>query len=184
VDKKKILVPLDGSGFSHQILPQIQRLMNPADAELILLQVGPIPHATPLEPVPATGGHWLMPMDGERLDPEMVKHPIYASQLWESHTALLENALMKNALSLERGGFSVSVAARLGDPAHEILRFIDEHDIDLVAMTSHGRTGLKRFIFGSVAEEVLHHVSIPVMVLHPLETMQLGHPEVMNEVVP
>jgi nucleotide-binding universal stress UspA family protein len=43
------------------------------------------------------------------------------------------------------------------------------HHIDLVAMTTHGRTGLRRVLLGSVAEHVLRHITVPVLLLHPVE---------------
>jgi nucleotide-binding universal stress UspA family protein len=52
---------------------------------------------------------------------------------------------------------------RFGPPAAEIERYIDEEGVDLVAMTTHGRTGLARLVAGSVAEHVLHHAKTPIL---------------------
>ena len=54
-------------------------------------------------------------------------------------------------------------AMRFGEPTEEIERFIADEGVDLVAMTTHGRTGLARMMFGSVAEHVLHHSKAPIM---------------------
>lgn len=167
--KRKVLIPLDGSEFSQQILAQVSRFLNPTETELVLFRVGLPPHVEPLEPARITATQWITPMQvAHHADKEA--YTIYASQVWEARLSRLESELKKEALALEENGFTVSCAVRFGeDPAQEILEFIKEQDIDLVAMTTHGRTGLRRLLFGSVAEAVLHHVSVPVMLLRPAE---------------
>ena len=51
----------------------------------------------------------------------------------------------------------------------QILDFITEEGVDLVAISTHSRTGPSRLIFGSVAERVLRKVPVPVLLLHPQE---------------
>jgi len=52
-----------------------------------------------------------------------------------------------------------------GDAAHEIVEYASAHDVDLIAVTTHGRTGFKRLALGSVAEMVIRHSRVPVLVL-------------------
>lgn len=54
-----------------------------------------------------------------------------------------------------------------GVPSAEIRSFAESHDIDLIVMSSHGRTGLSRLLMGSVAENVLRYTKCPVLILHP-----------------
>jgi len=54
-----------------------------------------------------------------------------------------------------------------GDPSEEILNYIKEHEIDLVIMGTHGRKGMDKIIFGSVAERVVKSSPVPVMVVNP-----------------
>ena len=54
-----------------------------------------------------------------------------------------------------------------GDPAEEIVRYIDAEGIDLVVMSTHGRKGLDRVLFGSVANHVVTTSSVPVMTVNP-----------------
>ncbi len=68
---------------------------------------------------------------------------------------------------LAEKGLDVSVHFRLGEPAEEILGFTEVADIDLIAMSSHGRTGLTRLLMGSVAEKVVRRADVPVLVWHP-----------------
>ena len=55
----------------------------------------------------------------------------------------------------------------LGDPAEKILAFVKQENIDLIIMGSHGRSGLDRMIFGSVANKVVKSASCPVLTIHP-----------------
>ena len=54
-----------------------------------------------------------------------------------------------------------------GDPSEEIIKYINEHEIDLVIMGTHGRKGMDKIIFGSVAERVVKSAPVPVMVVNP-----------------
>ena len=54
-----------------------------------------------------------------------------------------------------------------GDPAHEILDYITSEDIDLVIMGTHGRKGLDRVFFGSVADRVVKMSTVPVLTINP-----------------
>jgi nucleotide-binding universal stress UspA family protein len=56
---------------------------------------------------------------------------------------------------------------RFGDPVEEILAVRESGQADLIAMTTHGRTGLSRLVFGSVAQRVLSQASVPVLLLRP-----------------
>jgi nucleotide-binding universal stress UspA family protein len=165
----KVLIPLDGSEFSRQILPQVRRFLSPHDNELILFRVASPPQGLINKPTQPAAAEWPLPMHASHQDAKLAKHPIYASQVQDSLVATLENEYRSDVLYLEEAGYTVRVAVRFGDPVQEILGFIREQDVDLVALTSHGRTGLSRFIFGSVAEGVLHKASVPVMLVRPIE---------------
>lgn len=58
----------------------------------------------------------------------------------------------------------------LGDPATEIVRFAEEHDVDLIVMGTHGHSGVLRALLGSVAEHVVRHATVPVLTLKPSAT--------------
>lgn len=165
----KVLIPLDGSDFSRQILPHVCSLLNPSNTELILFHVAAPPEGLVGAPARLASAELPLPMYESKRDAELAKHPIYASQDWESFLATLEKELWDDVQALQDAGYIVSMAVRTGDPAQEIVEFVAEEDVDLVAMTTHGRTGLGRLIFGSVAERVLRQVSIPVMLLRPFE---------------
>jgi nucleotide-binding universal stress UspA family protein len=77
--------------------------------------------------------------------------------------------LKKAAARLRNKGAVVDTAVLLGDPASELTRFAREGGYSLLAMCTRGKTGLKRLILGSVAEDVLKRSSVPVLVVHPLK---------------
>jgi nucleotide-binding universal stress UspA family protein len=171
MSKHKILIPLDGSKFSQQILPYVCDFFSPTDHELILLRVAPEPQGLLAMPPQPVAVHWAVPMYRSQRDIELSQHPIYASQVWDSQVAVLKNDLRAALLNLRQAGYTVSTIVKSGQPAQEILSLITEEKVDLVVMTSHGRTGLNRLMFGSVAEEVLREAAVPVMVLRP-KTLQ------------
>ena len=118
---------------------------------------------------------WPVPMYDSERDADLAKHPIYASQAWASVSAMLEDEMLPIVHDLQAAGFAVSVAIRFGDPAEEITHFVEDEGIGLVAMATHGRTGLGRLVMGSVAEGVLHRLRVPIFLVRPFE--HLTHDE-------
>lgn len=66
-------------------------------------------------------------------------------------------------------GLETVTAVRDGTPARTILRYVGEEEVDLVAMATHGRTGFRRAILGSVTEQVVRKATVPVLTVHPGE---------------
>jgi nucleotide-binding universal stress UspA family protein len=66
---------------------------------------------------------------------------------------------------LAKKGVHVRSAVRYGKPAAEILNHIGDNKVDLVAMSTHGRSGLSRLVMGSVVEEVVRHAKVPVLLV-------------------
>ncbi len=64
-------------------------------------------------------------------------------------------------------GASHEIFVASGNAAPEILNLTDKQDIDLIVMGTHGRTGLKHFLLGSVAERVVRESPVPVLTIHP-----------------
>ncbi len=165
----RILIPLDGSDFSRQILPHVREFFGPVDNELVLLRVAPHPSGNiGLPPRPYSPDVGVPTFESER-DLVLATHPVFASQELDTVRAAILDELQVEALPLENAGYTISTYARFGEPAHEIVAFVETENIHLVAVTTHGRSGLGRLIFGSVAEWVVRHASVPVMVLRPTE---------------
>ena len=167
--KKNVLIPLDSSPFSRQIVSHIRHVLDPEAYRLILLQVAePVVGMLGLPPAPFPI-IWPLPLQSYATprEVERASHPIYASQQEHNTCAAIEAELSIEQAILRDAGYAVSICVRFGDPAEEIVAFVRDTHIDLVAMATHGRTGLRQLIMGSVAEYVLRHLSIPVMLVRP-----------------
>ncbi len=64
----------------------------------------------------------------------------------------------------------VETAVEIGQPAHQIIQYAEKHDASLIVIPSHGHSGVKRAMLGSVAERVIRHATCPVLVLHREES--------------
>ena len=164
--RRTILVPLDGSAFSRQVLPCIRRLFDPTQYELMLLRV-----AAPLEGI--TGVSRMLPVNSMLvttydtvMEAEHVRHPIYVTQIEDSERATLERELDEDACMLRAAGYHVTVAVRFGDPTREILASAKHNAVDAIAMATHGRGGVLSLVLGSVAGAVMRHAAVPVSYTH------------------
>ncbi|MGQ9674977.1 MAG: universal stress protein [Chloroflexota bacterium] len=139
---RRILVPLDGSKMAERILPHVEYLARLTNAELTLLCI-----AVPLQIY--TDHVVTYPVD-ERAQ---------LDEAWEYVADV--------AASLRDRGLRAEAVARYGNAADEIVNFAQEAGADLIAMSTHGRSGLGRWVFGSVAEKVLRASSKPILLLKP-----------------
>jgi nucleotide-binding universal stress UspA family protein len=144
---KRALVPLDGSSVAETIIPFILDIAGPLDMEVVLLRV--------VEPIPP------MVIEGSRhIDVEDV----------EARRTDAEEYLAPIAVELQNKGVRVERRVRRGNPAEEIVAAARESGADLIAMSTHGRGGLGRLVFGSVAQAVLRHVDMPMFLMRATET--------------
>jgi len=140
----RLLVPLDGSKRAEQALPHAVRLAAEFGAELVLLRVIPL--------IPTVKAKDLSPVDFPELeDRERLAATEYLTPIVEK----LAEQGVRARVALERRG----------DAGGAIIDFVEKEKIDLVVMSSHGRSGLARWIYGGVAEKVLHHVACPMMLV-------------------
>lgn len=168
----KVLIPLDGSEFSHGLIPHVCRVLPPSDHDLILLRVADEPMGViGRTPRPLVIHALTMPEYATAMDVERAHHPIYASQQRETDRASLCSELMGVARELEAHGYNVKTEIRFGDPAEEIISYIRTEHIDMVAIGTHGRTGLRRITLGSVTAEVLRTSTVPVLVVRLSEPL-------------
>lgn len=167
--KRKVLIPLDGSDFSLQIVHVVLDFFDPRDVSLILLRVAP-PPSLPLEVASTrnmlSGGY---PLSGS--------YEVYNNAIEQSYSeveqelqAMREDMLTEMRSEAERlreMGYTVKLEVQFGDPAQRIVQYANEEAISLVAMATHGRSGLSRLVVGSVAERVLRSATAPVLLLRP-----------------
>ncbi|MFN3334823.1 MAG: universal stress protein, partial [Caldilinea sp.] len=167
--KRKILIPLDGSDFSLQIVRIVLDFFDPRDVSLVLLRVA-TPPSLPLEisstRTMLTGSH---PLSGSYETYSTAVEQGYSEV--EAELQALRNSLLTElrpeADRLREMGYGVKVEVQFGDPAQRIVQYANEEGIGLIAMATHGRSGLGRLVMGSVAERVLRSSTAPVLLLRP-----------------
>ncbi len=170
--RTKVLIALDGSAWSRQILTPIRRLLPPADHELLLLRVAELPTGIVGAPPRPVSPNWMGTMYESRRELEYTLHPIYDSQQEQNERGALEMTLLPDQQLLQRDGYRVTSLVRFGEPAAEIADLARSTKVDMVAMATHGQTGLRHLLLGSVAEQVLHDLTIPVLLMRPTDRTQ------------
>jgi nucleotide-binding universal stress UspA family protein len=144
---KKIVVPLDGSGWSEAALMHAKRIAKNNQAELILLHVYHSPTAQYQDMI-ATAN----------------KNEEFIDQEYEE----IKRRLISVRNDLRAEGVQVRGHILFGrDPAYNIIKYVENEKADLVVMSTHGRTGLARFVFGSVARKVMEGLDVPVLLVRP-----------------
>jgi nucleotide-binding universal stress UspA family protein len=132
---KKILVPLDGSKLAEGIVPRVEWLAKIHDGEVTLLRVA-LAHSFP------------------GTDP--VQHQVNVVREAEEYLAKVE-------ANLKSVGVKVKSVVRYGHDAQEIVDHARDRGFDLIAMSTHGRTGLPQFVMGSVANKIIHAATVPIL---------------------
>ena len=140
---QRILVPLDGSPVAEQVLPIASSVAKALGAELVLFRVPAISTSTYL------AGDSYVPLD----------------HLIETANQDTEKYLQRTAEGVRGQGIQVSTAIQVGGVANAIIDYAEANRIDLIAMCTHGRTGLARWALGSVADRVLRAGRIPLLLV-------------------
>ena len=154
----RILIPVDGSDFSKQIIPTVLELFQPADTTLIFLRVAQA------APVPPSTMHSMVTHD----DPYSEQwNQQLAGREWDAYVDAVDRELKNVARPLIAQGYRVHTVVEAGDPVDRITEYIRNSPVDLLAMATHGRVGLSQRILGSVAQAVLRQVSTPVLLKRP-----------------
>lgn len=167
MEKRKVLVPVDGSDFGRQIFPIIARFLSPAENDLILLHVGErVSGLVGTPPRPAGYDGMVMSYDTVQ-DAQQAAHPIYASQERDSAVADFIAEMREVVQPLEEAGFTVTYDMRFGDRGEEIVNFVNNQDVDLIAMTTHWRTGINRLLFGNTVQSIVPRIKVPLLMLRP-----------------
>lgn len=146
---RKMLIPLDGSDLAECSMDHAKAIAQGCNVpDVILLQV--------IEPFSIAAMSALSEADADTVERVREKNLQDARE----YLAKVENKLKAQGIAAR----PVSVEGR---PADEILSYAEKNDIDLIIMSTHGRSGLSRFFFGSVAEKVSRHSPVPVLLLSP-----------------
>jgi nucleotide-binding universal stress UspA family protein len=139
-----ILLPLDGSELAELALADAFGIAEMSQADITLLQVVP-----PIDTVVGaeTG------------------HPIFIDQQWETKKAIALEYLSTVCERLGCPEVQVHTIVEMGPPAEMIVDYAHHHPIDLIVMATHGRSGVQRWVYGSVADKVLRGADVPVLLV-------------------
>lgn len=163
----KVLIPLNQSELSQQILPFVKKFISTKENDLILFFVTKPPSGVGFGEPDLGAGYTPMPGD-EPVRPTL--HPIYATQQQDSIRAQVESDLMPVTNSLRESGYDVSILVGFDkDPVDAISGVIKSSKIDLVAMSTRARVGVTRFFFRDIADILAQKERIPVLLTHPPE---------------
>ncbi|MDA8188559.1 MAG: universal stress protein [Dehalococcoidales bacterium] len=139
---KKILVPLDGSTVAEGVLPHAKALAYSEGAEIVLLRVAANPA-----------------LEFSFSDPTLAENAVEDLENQSQKYVAEVQAQLKNE------GYKVSSQIAEGAVAEVILREAEALGADVIAMSTHGRTGPARWLLGSVADRVVRNAKIPVMLI-------------------
>jgi len=149
---RHILVPLDGSSRAEQALPVAAQVARATGGTVTLLQV-----VTAVYKIPFYG------LDASYIPPDII----------ESNLARARDYLDGLRQHGDLAGVTIQTQAVLGDPASVITDDAAKQPTDLIILSSHGYTGVKRWILGSIAEKVARHSSVPVLILRVGEPLRI-----------
>jgi nucleotide-binding universal stress UspA family protein len=144
---RSILLPTDFSECADHALSYATSLARDARAAIICVHV--------VEPVMPTVGY------------TGIAEPLPMTDISEQLEDSATRELPKISEREECSGLAVEEVIGHGDAASEIVRIARERKVDLIVISSHGRTGLGRILFGSTAEAVVRHAPCPVLVVKP-----------------
>lgn len=159
---QRILVPLDGSELAERVLPYVRLLGKAADCHLSLLRI--------VDPVP--------------LDLRAIDHGLSHGEVFATRIEHARDSLEATATSLKQDGLQVSAEVVEGIPADHIVVEAATHPDTLIAMSTHGRSGISRWIMGSVTDKVLHATANPMLIVRSGEGQAAMEPDLRSAIVP
>lgn len=155
---RKLLVPLDGSSVGEAALKHVEELIPQLTSAVVKYEVT-------LLQVISSLSHYVVAGEAS------VQVP-YSEKEIARIKKRAKDYLDKAGEGLRSKGFTVKTKVATGKAAEEIIKAADEIGVDLIAMSTHGRSGLSRLTFGSITDKVLRTGNVPVLVVRaPKETM-------------
>jgi nucleotide-binding universal stress UspA family protein len=140
---KRMLVPLDGSALAEGILPYTRELARSLGLDVVLIHIA-----------------------DKKDSGTLLLHKAYVDRTADTiRRDIAKNQKKKSGVPRESQGIKVSGEVMVGSPAEEILSYADTNDIDLILMATHGRSGISRWVIGSVADKVLRSSRVPVLLV-------------------
>ncbi|WP_027187257.1 universal stress protein [Desulfovibrio cuneatus] len=142
----KILCAVDFSQYSEQVAEYAASLAKAFGAEIIVVYAAPD----------------LAQYDDLHVSPATLEGTL--EEIFINAEKSMENFVPASFKDIKTQGVVVT-----GDPAEEIIEMANSSDADMIIMGTHGRKGIERILFGSVAEQVVKSATIPVLTIHPTQ---------------
>lgn len=161
---KKILVPLDGSDLAAQALPHAEKIAADSGAKLILLRVVENNPHFALAPAAMVGAGLTTGVGTGNVGLVMLPTDD------DAHRQAMDEAKQSLDLLAEELRYrqiDAEASIDTGDPATQIVDYAADNGVDLIVMSTHGRTGIRRWTYGSVAAKVLQAAPCAVMIVRP-----------------
>jgi nucleotide-binding universal stress UspA family protein len=168
---KTILVPLDGSALAEQVLPSVHMLAPILGAKVKLLHV-----------VLETDRYHLA-VDFDPVDP-IAPRQEQRLKAWDVLRQNAEKYLDRPSAQLRAAGIESTFEVRLGAPAEIIVEAAEREQVELIAMATHGYSGLRRWALGSVTDKVIHATDVPVCVVRGTQPPPSGERSLTRILVP
>lgn len=150
---EKVVVLLDGSELAEQVLPHVAAIVEGRHSEVHLLSVAP----AVVPSVAAVVDVYPFYMTADLVTIEAAERERIEQDLQEYLNGI--------ARRLRSVATTVKTVVRFGRPAEEILNYAEQAGADLIALCTHGRSGLSCWVFGSVADKVLRGATCPVLLV-------------------
>lgn len=158
-----ILVPLDGSERAEAVIPLVTELAHACNASVTLARIAPFP-----------GGVYFASAYAPLFTPDTF------DQAMDDARAAARVYLSSVAETMRSSGLTVEVIVRDGDPASRLLALMDKFRYDLVVAATHGRTGITRWVMGSVAELLVEASHTPVLLVRSPQSSATPEPELVT----
>ncbi len=149
---KKILVCLDGSEIAERIIPFVKEQAQAMGSEVILLRVVGLP------------GNFTLGVPGF---PSVPFHTAAMPEQLKREYSITETYLKQIAQPIREQDIKVKCETLLGLPGPAIIGYANENNVDLIAISSHGHSGLSNVLLGSVAEHIVRESGLPILMTKP-----------------
>lgn len=147
---QKILVPMDGSKLAECVLPHVEAIAKGCNvSNVIFVRV--------VEPMLRPTGDDYFPLEEDR---ELFKL---------DRRAVADDYLNRLVSRLKYDGVKLHTEVIVGKVAESLVDYAEKNDVDLIVIATHGRSGVSRWVRGSVADRILHFARAPVLMVRPPE---------------
>ena len=151
---KKIMVPLDGSDLAECVLPHVEKFITSKQVKIVVFLRVVEPESTRFDDTAVLSGKTRdRIIEGARLIEERRKSDAAAY-------------LGDVASRMKNNGVEIETEVLVGRVADSLADYTETNDIDLIIIATHGRSGISRWVRGSVADRVLRFSRIPVLIVH------------------